>query len=104
MHFSLLAVIASLTAFMFVSATPAVFSRACTETGGYCKESSQCCSGICFITSSILNGDGRSNLRVVTHPSRFVTGSRQQWVLPRSESAKFSLGVVTSDDLLGWSL
>ncbi|KAG1876375.1 hypothetical protein F4604DRAFT_1761197 [Suillus subluteus] len=57
MHFSLLAVIASLTAFMFVSATPAVFSRACTETGGYCKESSQCCSGICFITSSILNGD-----------------------------------------------
>ncbi|KAG1846046.1 hypothetical protein DFJ58DRAFT_799614 [Suillus subalutaceus] len=66
MHFSLLAVIASLAAFMFVSATPAVFSRECTANGGECKESSECCSGICLILDS-LNTLG-SNLGVVTHP------------------------------------
>ncbi|KAG1876374.1 hypothetical protein F4604DRAFT_1761189 [Suillus subluteus] len=43
MHFSLLAVFASLTAFI----------RECTANGGDCKESSQCCSGVCYITSSI---------------------------------------------------
>ncbi|KAG1846047.1 hypothetical protein DFJ58DRAFT_799622 [Suillus subalutaceus] len=70
MHFSLLADIASLTAFMFVSATPAVFSRACTETGGYCQESSQCCSEICLISSiSLLNGDGVSMLGIYLQDS-----------------------------------
>ncbi|KAG1823622.1 uncharacterized protein BJ212DRAFT_1325570 [Suillus subaureus] len=44
MRFSLLAVIAALTAFMSVSATPGVFSRACTADGESCGESSECCS------------------------------------------------------------
>ncbi|KAG1776397.1 hypothetical protein EV702DRAFT_1110626 [Suillus placidus] len=47
MRFSLLAVIAALTAVMSVSATPAVFSRECTADGGSCGQSSECCSGDC---------------------------------------------------------
>ncbi|KAG1846045.1 hypothetical protein DFJ58DRAFT_799604 [Suillus subalutaceus] len=61
MHFSLLVVIASLTAFMFVSATPAVLSRECTANGGDCKEGSQCCSGVCYITSGIDTIDDNGN-------------------------------------------
>ncbi|KAG1834765.1 hypothetical protein EV424DRAFT_521225 [Suillus variegatus] len=48
MRFSLLVVIAAaLTASMFVSATPAVFSRDCTADGESCGKDSQCCSGKC---------------------------------------------------------
>lgn len=44
MRFSLLTVIAALTAVLSVSATPAVFSRECTADGGSCGQSSECCS------------------------------------------------------------
>ncbi|KAG2343059.1 hypothetical protein BDR05DRAFT_963474 [Suillus weaverae] len=47
MRFSLLTVIAALTAVMSVSATPAVFSRACTVNYGSCNLGSECCSGKC---------------------------------------------------------
>ncbi|KAG2746227.1 hypothetical protein P692DRAFT_20835782 [Suillus brevipes Sb2] len=47
MRISLLAVIAALTAFMSVSATPAVFSRECTADGEPCGKDSQCCSEKC---------------------------------------------------------
>ncbi|KAG2746221.1 hypothetical protein P692DRAFT_20835774, partial [Suillus brevipes Sb2] len=47
MRFSLLAVVAALTAFMTVSATPAVFSRECSADYNPCGQNSQCCSGKC---------------------------------------------------------
>ncbi|KAG1776396.1 hypothetical protein EV702DRAFT_1110618 [Suillus placidus] len=47
MRFSLLTVIAALTAVLSVSATQVVFSRACTADGEACSQSSECCSGYC---------------------------------------------------------
>ncbi|KAG2056045.1 hypothetical protein BDR06DRAFT_953489 [Suillus hirtellus] len=44
MRFSLLAVIAALTASMSVSATPAVFSRDCKADYVACNLGSECCS------------------------------------------------------------
>lgn len=47
MRFSLLVVVAALTSFMSVSATPAVFSRECSADYHPCGQNSQCCSGKC---------------------------------------------------------
>ncbi|KIK46150.1 hypothetical protein CY34DRAFT_800657 [Suillus luteus UH-Slu-Lm8-n1] len=44
MRFSLLVVVAALTSFMSVSATPAVFSRECSADYHPCGQNSQCCS------------------------------------------------------------
>lgn len=51
MHFSFLAVLVALTTFMYVSATPSVFSRSCRAVGKNCQQGSDCCSDACAYTS-----------------------------------------------------
>ncbi|KAG2343048.1 hypothetical protein BDR05DRAFT_963458 [Suillus weaverae] len=47
MRFSLLTVIAALTAVLSVSATQSVLSGGCNANGEICSQSSECCSGYC---------------------------------------------------------
>ncbi|KAG2074723.1 hypothetical protein BDR04DRAFT_156721 [Suillus decipiens] len=49
MHFSLFTVIVALTALMSASATPAVSSTQCLETGVACYTDNQCCSEYCIV-------------------------------------------------------
>ncbi|KAG1903159.1 uncharacterized protein F5891DRAFT_1020827 [Suillus fuscotomentosus] len=51
MHFPFLTVLVALTTFMYVSATPSVFSRSCHAVGKYCQQGSDCCSDACAYTS-----------------------------------------------------
>ncbi|KAG1745150.1 hypothetical protein EDB19DRAFT_471553 [Suillus lakei] len=51
MRFSFLAVLAALTASMYVSATPSVFSRDCRAVGKTCEQGSDCCSDACAYKS-----------------------------------------------------
>ncbi|KIK46180.1 hypothetical protein CY34DRAFT_448723 [Suillus luteus UH-Slu-Lm8-n1] len=51
MRFSFLAVLVALTASMYVSATPSVFSRSCRAVGKVCEQGSDCCSDACAYKS-----------------------------------------------------
>lgn len=51
MRFSFLAVLVALTASMYVSATPSVFSRSCRAVGKVCEKGSDCCSDACAYKS-----------------------------------------------------
>lgn len=51
MRFSFLTVLVALTASMYVSATPSVFSRSCRAVGKACEQGSDCCSDACAYKS-----------------------------------------------------
>ncbi|KAG2056031.1 hypothetical protein BDR06DRAFT_953464 [Suillus hirtellus] len=47
MHLSSLAVVAALTASMYISTTLATSNDTCLAAGKYCNDDSQCCSDAC---------------------------------------------------------